>query len=99
MWETAAATGINTITIHSVQSVTQITHHGEVPESVCVILGIIGEISVGLVRASPRGPDLPLLLQGEAQHGGLVGRGQVELLLQSFTIYHLDHRGLTAFNV
>ena len=63
-------------------------------------LGVAGEGRVALLaRAAPRGPDLPLLLQGEAQHGGLVGRGQVELLLQSFTIYHLDHRGLTAFNV
>ena len=63
-------------------------------------LGVAGEGRVALLaRAAPRGPDLPLLLQGEAQHSGLVGSGQVELLLQSHTIYHLDHRVLKAFNV
>ena len=68
-----------------------------VPVGVC--LGVAGERRVALLaRAAPRGPDLPLLLQGEAQHGRLVGRGQVQLLLQSVTMYHLDHRsGIESF--
>ena len=58
-----------------------------------VCLGVAGERRVALLaRAAPRGPDLPLLLQGEAQHGRLVGRGQVQLLLQSHTFYHLESR-------
>jgi hypothetical protein len=48
---------------------------------VCIILWVVWEVRMVLLSSS-RGPNDPLLLEGEGEHSGLVGGGQVQLLLQ-----------------
>ncbi len=58
------------------------TYHAKFLDLVNVKLWVVAKTRVRLVAHLLRAVDLPLLLVGQAQHGGFVGCRQVQLLLR-----------------